>query len=355
MPGNTFGHCFRITTWGESHGPAMGVVIDGCPPGLDLAVEEIQADLEKRKPGTTAHATPRKEPDRAELLSGTYEGRTTGAPIAILIRNADARPAAYDDLKDVYRPGHGDYTYDLKYGLRDPRGGGRASGRETVARVAAGAVARKLLSSTGIGISVVAYTVELGGIVAATFDTAVLAANVLRCPDAEAARRMTEALDAAKAAGDSLGGVVEVRIAGCPPGLGDPVFDKLDADLAKAMMSIGTVKGVEIGEGFAATRSTGAANNDPFDATGPRTNRAGGILAGISSGADIVVRVACKPISSIRLEQDTVDRDGNPRRVSVGGRHDVSVIPRILPVCEAMACLTLADHLLRQRALRGQP
>lgn len=353
MPGNTFGRCFRITSWGESHGPAMGVVIDGCPPGLDLVVDEIQVDLEKRRPGTTAHATPRREPDRAELLSGTYEGRTTGAPIAILIRNADARPAAYDDLRDVYRPGHGDYTYDLKYGLRDPRGGGRASGRETVARVAAGAVARKLLA--GAGVSVLAYTVELGGIVAATFDAAALAANVLRCPDAEAARRMNESLDAAKAAGDSLGGIVEVRIVGCPPGLGDPVFDKLDADLAKAMMSIGTVKGVEIGEGFASARSTGAANNDPLDAAGPRTNRGGGILAGISSGADIVVRVACKPISSIRIEQDTVDREGRARRVSVGGRHDVSVIPRILPVCEAMACLTLADHLLRQRALRGRP
>ena len=353
MPGNTFGQSFRITTFGESHGVAMGVVIDGCPPGIALTAADVQVDLDKRKPGQTAHATPRKEPDQAEILSGLYEGVTTGTPIAILIRNTDAKPAAYDELKDIYRPGHGDYTYDLKYGVRDPRGGGRASGRETVARVAAGAVARKLLS--GLGVNVLAYTVELGGIAAAHLDLQAIASNVLRCPDAEAAARMTAALDEAKAAGDSLGGVVEVRVTGCPPGLGDPVFDKLDADLAKAMMSIGTVKGVEIGEGFTAARSTGAAMNDPFDASGPRTNHAGGILAGISSGADIVVRVGCKPISSIRKEQDTIDREGNARRVSVGGRHDVSVIPRILPVCEAMACLTLADHLLRQRALRGEP
>jgi chorismate synthase len=353
MAGNSFGQCLRITTFGESHGVAMGVVIDGCPPGLALAAADVQADLDRRKPGQTAHATPRKEPDQAEILSGLYEGRTTGAPIAILVRNADARPAAYDALKDVYRPGHGDLTYDLKYGVRDPRGGGRASGRETVARVAAGAVARRLLLDHGVAVT--AYTVELGGIAAGTFDLAAIDANVLRCPDPTAAVRMTAALAAAKAAGDSLGGVVEVRITGCPPGLGEPVFDKLDADLAKAMMSIGTVKGVEIGDGFQAARSSGSRMNDPLDAGGPRTNHAGGILAGISSGADITVRAACKPIASIAIEQDTIDRQGQPRRISVGGRHDVCVIPRILPVCEAMACLVLADHLLRQRALRGTP
>jgi chorismate synthase len=353
MAGNTFGNCFRTTTFGESHGPAMGVVIDGCPPGLELSVGDVQRDLDRRRPGMTAHATPRKEPDQAEILSGIYEEHTTGTPIAILIRNADARPASYDTLKNIYRPGHGDYTYDLKYGIRDPRGGGRASGRETVSRVAAGAVARKLL--TDHGVAVMAYTVALGGIAAHSFDKAAIGTNVLRCPDPEAAARMTAALDEAKEDGDSLGGVVEVKITHCPPGLGDPVFDKLDADLAKAMMSIGTVKGVEIGDGFATARSTGAAANDPFGPEGPRSNHAGGVLAGISSGADIVVRVACKPISSIRIEQETIDRNGRPQTVSVGGRHDVSVIPRILPVCEAMGCLTLADHLLRQRALRGEP
>ncbi len=350
MSGSITGVLFRVATWGESHGPAVGAVIDGCPPLLELATADIQTDLERRRPGHGEGASPRREPDRVEILSGVCEGKTTGTPISLLIRNRDVRSGDYEDLRYVYRPGHGDFSYERKYGLRDHRGGGRASGRETVARVAAGAVARKLLA--GRGITVTAYTVALGGVTAAAVaDAEAAAGNRLHCPDPEAAERMEAALAAARRRGDTLGGKVEIVVRGCPAGLGEPVFDKLDADLARALMGIGTVKGVEIGAGFAAAAMTGSENNDPLIPGGFAANNAGGILAGISTGQELVIRAACKPIPTLGREQTTVDRDGNPVRLAVRGRHDVAVIPRILPVCEAMVCLVLADHLLRQEAL----
>jgi len=350
MSGNTFGVLFRVTTFGESHGKALGAVIDGCPPNLDLAEADIQEEVDRRRPGGHAASTSRNEEDRVEILSGVFEGKTTGTPIALLIVNRDADSGAYDDLRDVFRPGHGDYTYFKKYDIRDHRGGGRASGRETAARVAAGAVARKLLSREGI--DVIGYTVEAGGISIERFSRDDIKGNRLRCPDHEAATRMEQKLEEARSEGDSLGGIVEVRVTGCPAGLGEPVFDKINADLARALMSIGTVKGVEIGAGFHAARMKGSENNDPIDPSGFRSNRAGGVLAGITTGQELVIRAACKPIASIALEQQTIDVQGNPRRIAVRGRHDVCVIPRIIPVCEAMVCLVIADHLLRQKAIR---
>ncbi|OPY12511.1 MAG: Chorismate synthase [Syntrophaceae bacterium PtaB.Bin038] len=350
MSGNTFGVHFRVTTFGESHGPALGAVIDGCPPGLDLAEADIQAELDRRAPSGHAASTPRREEDRVEILSGTFEGKTTGTPIALLICNRGADSGAYDDLRDVFRPGHGDFTYAKKYGIRDPRGGGRASGRETAARVAAGAVARKVLAREGIAVS--GCTVELGGVAIETRSAGAIGSNRLRCPDPLAAQRMEARLEEARREGDTLGGIVEVRVTGCPAGLGEPVFDKLDADLAKALMGIGTVKGVEIGAGFQAARLKGSQCNDPIGPGGFETNRAGGVLAGIATGQEIVIRAACKPIPSIALEQRTIDIHATPRTISVQGRHDACVIPRVIPVCEAMVCLVLADHLLRQRANR---
>jgi len=349
MAGNTFGVAFRVTTWGESHGPALGAVVDGCPPGLELEERDVQAWLDRRRPGRAPAASPRREEDRVEILSGIFEGRTTGTPIALLIRNRDAAPGDYEDLRNVFRPGHGDYTYAKKYGIRDHQGGGRASGRETAARVAAGAVAAKVIAARGI--RVFAFTRELGGIAVQDVRLEEMDRNDLRCPDSGVAARMAARLEEAGKAGDSLGGVVEVVAQGCPPGLGEPVFDKLDADLARALMSIGTVKGVEIGAGFEAARMTGSESNDALLPGGFRTNRAGGILAGISTGQDIVIRAACKPIPSIGREQETVDVSGKPAVLAVRGRHDVCVIPRILPVCEAMVSIVLADHLLRQRAI----
>lgn len=349
MAGNTIGTLFRVTTWGESHGAAIGVVVDGCPPNIDLSERDIQEALDRRKPGGLPSSTPRNEEDRVELLSGVFEGKTTGTSISMIVRNKDKDSSAYDGLRNLFRPGHGDITYYKKYGLRDHRGGGRASGRETVGRVAAGAVARKIVASCGV--EVIAYTRELGGIRARTNSLDILDETPLRCPDKKAAGQMEKKLAEAKEKGDSLGGVVEILVRGCPAGIGEPVFDKIDADLAKAVMSIGTVKGVEIGAGFEAARMPGSVCNDAIVPGGFRTNHAGGILAGITNGDDIIVRVACKPISSIRLMQETIDVHGKPVTLSVTGRHDVSVIPRILPVCEAMVCIVLADHLLRQQAI----
>ncbi len=351
MAGNTFGRVFRVTTWGESHGPAIGAVIDGCPPGLELEAADIQQDLDRRRPGRGGGESPRKEPDRVEILSGTFEGRTTGTPISLVIYNRDARSRAYDHLQDVFRPGHGDLTYLKKYGIRDHRGGGRASARETAARVAAGAVARKVLTAQGIG--VIAYTVALGGVTASERNLADIASSRLHCPDPEAAAQMEERLDVVRKQGDSLGGIVEVRVTGCPAGIGEPVFDKLDASLAGALMSIGAVKGVEIGAGFNAAEMLGSENNDAITPDGYRTNNAGGILAGIASGEAIIARVAVKPIPSISIEQDTLNLESEPVKIKVGGRHDISAIPRIIPVCEAMACLTVTDYLLRQKAVGG--
>jgi len=355
MAGNTSGCMFRVTTWGESHGAALGAVIDGCPAGMDLAQEDIQQALDRRKPSSGAASTSRSEKDKVEILSGVFEGKTTGTPIALLIRNTDARSSNYNDLKDVFRPGHGDYTYFKKYGIRDWRGGGRASGRETAARVAAGAVAQKLIAAAGM--EVIAYTRSIGGIEidpAAVEQKCDLKAKVLRsalyCPDPLAAASMEEKLAAVRTEGDTLGGVVEIIVRGCPAGLGEPVFDKMDADLAAGLMSIGTVKAVEIGEGCAVAFKKGSEINDPMDAEGFNKNSAGGLLAGITTGQDIVVRVYCKPIPSIALPQQTIDMEGRKRSIEIQGRHDICVIPRIVPVCEAMVHLTLADHWLRQKA-----
>lgn len=350
MAGNTFGDIFRVTTWGESHGSAVGATIDGCPPGLELSPKKIQQDLDRRRPGTGGAASPRKEPDRVEILSGIFEQKTTGTPICLVIFNKDAHSKSYDHLKDIFRPGHGDITYLKKYGIRDHRGGGRASARETAARVAAGAVARLLLARHQIEVS--AYTVALGGIQAVQRDMTIIRQNRLFCPDQEAAERMEEKIKETREQGDTLGGIVEIRAQNCPAGLGEPVFDKLDGALARALMSIGAVKGVEIGDGFAAAANTGSQNNDAITPAGFTSNRAGGILAGISNGDDIVARVAVKPIPSIAREQKTINLAQEPVTIKIGGRHDISAIPRIIPVCEAMVCLTLVDFLLRQQAIQ---
>ena len=349
MAGNTFGKAFRVTTWGESHGPAVGAVIDGCPPGIPLSTEDIKRDMDRRRPGKGAGESPRKEPDKVEVLSGTFEGKTTGTPISLVIYNKDAESKAYKHLQNIFRPGHGDITYLKKYGIRDHRGGGRASARETAARVAAGAVARQILGLENIIVS--AYTIALGGIEATKREFSEIIENRLNCPDNEAATRMEERIAEVRRQGDSLGGIVEVRATGSLTGLGEPVFDKLDGALAQALMSIGAVKGVEIGAGFAAAGMFGSENNDVITPAGFETNNAGGILAGISNGDDIIARVAVKPIPSISKEQKTIDLDNNPTTITIGGRHDISAIPRIIPVCEAMVSLTLTDHLLRQKAI----
>jgi chorismate synthase len=350
MSGNSFGTLFRITTWGESHGPGIGVVVDGCLPGLNLDESVIQSALDQRKPGGSSASTQRREPDKAVILSGVFEGRTTGTPIAIMIANTDADSRSYTPYANLYRPGHGDITYQSKFGIRDWRGGGRASARETAARVAAGAVAGLILDQEGI--SVFSYTLELGGIRAAGFrNLSQIHCNPFRCPDRDAATAMADRVEQVRKQGDSVGGIVEIRVMGAPAGLGEPVFDKLDADLAKALMSIGAVKGVEIGDGFASACRLGSENNDPIIPEGFSSNHAGGILAGISNGDDILVRVAVKPIPSISIDQQTVNSQNEPVTISIKGRHDVSAIPRINPVCEAMVKLVLADHLLRQKTL----
>ncbi len=356
MPGNSYGDFFRITTWGESHGPALGVVIDGCPSGIELNQEIIQRDLDRRRPGKGGGESPRKEPDKVEIMSGTFGSEdgccemTTGTPISLVIFNKDAHSKSYDHIKNVFRPGHGDMTYLAKYGIRDYRGGGRASARETVARVAAGAVANCLLQKHSI--DVVAYTVAIGGIHAQERDLNKISENRLFCPDMEAAQKMEARIDEVRRQGDTLGGIVEIR-AVCPPGLGEPVFDKLDGELAKALMSIGAVKGVEIGAGFQAAEMLGSENNDSISPSGFLSNNSGGILAGISNGEHLIVRVAVKPIPSINKEQQTVNVHNEAVSIKIGGRHDISAIPRIIPVCEAMVRLTLADHLLRQFATQA--
>ena len=357
LMGSIFGTLFRVTTFGESHGGGVGAVVDGCPPRLPLSPADLQADLDRRRPGQSRIVTQRKEDDTAEILSGVFGGYTTGTPIAVLVRNTDARPEAYEHLRDVYRPSHADFTYDAKYGFRNWTGGGRASARETVGRVAAAAVARKLLS-TAVGVDVLAWVRSVHEIEAdVNADTVTMAeveSGATRCPDAAAAAQMTEAIKAARRCGDSLGGVVECVCRGVPPGLGEPVFDKLEAALASAMLSLPATKGFEIGSGFAGTRLTGRSHNDPFEpdgAGGIRTaaNRSGGVQGGISNGADIVFRVAFKPTSTIASEQRTVTRAGEATTLAARGRHDPCVLPRAVPIVEAMALLVLADHWLRQR------
>jgi len=352
--GSSFGRIFKLTTWGESHGPALGVVIEGCPAGLPLSVADVQAQLDRRRVGQSAVTSPRNEGDRAELLSGVFEGVTTGAPISLLTHNKDVDSSKYEPLRDVFRPGHADYTYWAKYGHRDHRGGGRSSARETWGRVAAGAIARKILATAGA--EVYGFTRELGGIAMETFDRDEIERNVVRCPDPVAAARMVTAIEAAKAANDSLGGVVEVRAVGVPVGLGEPTFDKLDALIGQAMLSIPATKGVEIGQGFGVVGARGSENNDAFyveeGRVRTRTNTAGGTLGGVSSGEEIVVRVAVKPTSSVALPQETVDTSLQPRTIVVEGRHDPSVCPRAVPVAEAMLALVLADLYLLNRAAR---
>lgn len=323
---NTFGRNFRITTFGESHGAAVGVVIDGCPPRIELSAGDIQPLLDRRRPGTSPLMSPRKEPDRVEILSGIFEGTTTGTPIALLVRNEDSHSGDYDTLKDVFRPGHADFTYQEKYGIRDYRGGGRSSGRETVGRVAAGAVAQKILSAHGIAIT----------------------GKILAVHGKSGQQEIEAEIRSAKEAGDSVGGIVEIVARGCPAGLGDPVFGKLDALIAGAMMSIGAVKGVEIGDGFAAAGKLGSGNNDQMTADRFLSNHAGGILGGISSGQDIVVRIAVKPTPSIQKMQTTRDCHGNQVDLSIQGRHDPCIVPRIVPVAEAMMALVLVDCWLEQ-------
>ena len=359
MGGSTFGHTFRVSTFGESHGAAVGVVVDGCPPLLALSVEEVQADLDRRRPGQSRLTTQRREDDRAEILSGLFEGVTLGTPIAVLVRNQDAQSGAYEAMKDVYRPSHADFTTEAKYGVRDWRGGGRASARETTARVAAGAVARKLLRTVA-GVEVLAWVASVHEIEAKVDDTMVTAeaveATPVRCPDPEAAEAMTAAIDEARRRGDSLGGVVACVARGVPSGLGEPVFDKLEADLAKAMLSLPAAKGFEVGSGFGGTRLTGLAHNDPFVA-GPEgrpvtaTNHSGGVQGGITNGMPVLLRVAFKPTATIAQAQQTVDRDGRETTLAAKGRHDPCVLPRAVPIVEAMTCLVLADHWLRQRAV----
>jgi chorismate synthase len=328
---NTFGRNFRCTTFGESHGRALGVVIDGCPPGLPLTEEDIQPLLDRRRPGTGPLVSARGEPDRVEILSGVFEGRTTGAPVALLVENRDQKPGEYDALREVFRPGHADITYQAKYGIQDHRGGGRSSGRETVGRVAAGAVAMKVLALHGIRIR----------------------GEIREIHGTTAQKQWEVEIRRAKTDGDSVGGIVEIVAEGCPPGLGDPVMGKLDGAIAGAMMGIGAVKGVEIGSGFAAARMSGSENNDPITPGGFLSNHAGGILGGISTGQDIVVRIAVKPTPSIGKPQQTVDREGNPREIRVVGRHDPCIVPRILPVAEAMLALVLLDAWLEQEKYQG--
>lgn len=359
MP-NTFGHLFRITTWGESHGPGIGVVIDGCPPGLALSETDIQPDLERRRPGQSAITTPRQEADRVEILSGVFEGRTTGTPIALWIRNADARPSAYTEMKDKFRPSHADYTYHVKYGHRDWRGGGRSSARETAARVAAGAIARKLLRERH-GVEILACVQQVHQIRAQIDPTRLrleeIEATPVRCPDPAAAERMIRRIEEARRQGDTVGGIVLGVARGVPPGWGEPVFDRLEADLAKAMMSLPASKGFEIGSGFACATMTGREHNDPFEAADGRirtkTNYAGGVLGGISSGEPIVFRVAFKPVATIMQPQPTVDIHGRNTTLQGKGRHDPCVLPRAVPLVEAMTALVLMDHALRHQAQCG--
>lgn len=350
MAGSTLGTLLSITTWGESHGKGIGVVIDGCPAGLSLTESDIQIYLNRRRPGQSRFSTPRKEEDTAEILSGVFEGRTTGTPISLMVKNTSQRSEDYRSIASYYRPGHADYTYDCKYGFRDYRGGGRSSGRETIGRVAAGAIAAKLLGE--LGITVNAYTKSIGPVCidSRRFDLSVMEQNPVNMPDMEAAQQAMEYLDLCRARQDSCGGVVECRIHGVPAGIGEPCFDKLNANLAKAVCSIGAVKGFEIGDGFAAAEAFGSSNNDHFcreeGQTKKCTNHAGGILGGISDGSEIIFRAAFKPTPSIGIPQKTVSRSGEEITVSVRGRHDPIIVPRAVVVVECMAALSVLDLMM---------
>jgi len=349
MSGSSFGEVLKIHTFGESHGGAVGVTIDGVTPGIELSERDIQAQLDRRKPGQSFITTPRAEPDTAHIMSGIFEGKTTGTPILVIMYNQDFDPGAYSEIKDKFRPGHADYTYLKKYGIRDYRGSGRASGRETAGRVAAGAIARKLLEARGV--SVLAYSKRVAGISCNSYDPEAIEKNPLRACDLAAAEVMMEKIARLKDEQDSVGGIIECRINGVVAGLGEPVFDKLDAVLAHAMLSIGAVKGIEFGTGFAAADMTGSEHNDPIDRNGFMSNHAGGIIGGISNSSEIVFRIIVKPTSSIAKAQNTVNLAGDEVVIRTEGRHDTCICPRIVPVVEAMACLVLEDMYKRQAAL----
>ncbi len=357
MAGSTLGTIFKITTWGESHGKGLGVVVDGCPAGLSLCEEDIQQFLNRRKPGQSRYTTPRQESDSVEILSGVFEGKTTGTPISMVVYNKDQRSKDYGDIATYYRPGHADYTFDQKYGFRDYRGGGRSSGRETIGRVAAGAIAAKILNE--LGITLLTYTKSIGPISVSSsrFDAAQITQNPLYMPDADAAENAQSYLDACMTELNSSGGVVECIVSGMPAGIGDPVFDKLSANLAKAVMSIGAVKGFEIGDGFDVAKATGKNNNDAFRAGEngtivKATNHAGGILGGMSDGSDIILRATIKPTPSIASTQQTVDRDGCERDINIKGRHDPVIVPRAVVVVESMTAITLVDALFTNMSAR---
>ena len=352
MAGNTFGKLFAVTTFGESHGPAIGCVVDGCPPGLPLAAEDFRHDLERRATGRTRHTSARREADEVEILSGVYEGLTTGTPIALLVRNTDARSRDYDRIAAQFRPGHADYTYWQKYGIRDPRGGGRASARETTMRVAAGTIARKWLAQRH-GVVVRGWLSQLGDVVPAGFDADVIEGNPFFWPHAPQVPELEAYMDALRKSGDSVGARVDVVATGLPPGWGEPVYGKLDGELAGALMSINAVKGVEIGDGFASVAQRGSAHRDPIAPEGFASNHAGGVLGGISTGQPLRCSVAFKPTSSLRLPVDSVDTDGQPVEVVTTGRHDPCVGIRAVPICEAMVALVLMDQALRHRAQCG--
>ena len=355
MPGNSFGRLFRISTWGESHGKAVGVVLDGCPPGVKISEEDIQFELDRRRPGQSRITTQRNEPDKVEILSGVFGGKTTGTPISMIVRNTDAISKSYEDIKDTYRPRHADYTYDQKYGFRDYRGGGRSSNRETIGRVAAAAIAKKILNRKGIVTT--GYVKQVGNIVAEKIDFRQIEKNAVRCPDKNKSEQTYNLIDRVRRQGDSIGGVVEIVTTGMPKGLGDPVFNKLDADLASALMGLGGIRGFEAGLGFAVAEKKGSQANDLMykkkDGTlGFRTNNAGGMLGGISNGEDLIVRIAIKPTSSISKKQVTVDKKGKKKELVVKGRHDPCLCPRAVPIAEAMVNLVLMDHLLISKAMK---
>ena len=354
---NSFGHLFRITTWGESHGGGVGVVVDGCPPRLKLTEADIQPDLDRRRPGQSKIVSPRKELDRVQILSGTFEGKTLGTPIALWVKNEDARPEAYAEMATKFRPSHADYTYQAKFGIRNWQGGGRTSARETIGRVAAGAIAKKLLSER-YGVEVLAYVKQVQKLVAEVEPEKVrtrdIESNIVRCPDAKAAARMIHFIERMRKAGDTVGGIVEGVARGVPPGWGEPVFDRLEADLAKAMLSLPASKGFDIGSGFGGILLTGTQHNDSFRARGGKvyttSNRSGGIQGGISNGQTIYFRVAFKPVATVMHEQDTVDTKLRNTTLTGRGRHDPCVLPRAVPMVEAMTALVLADHALRHKA-----
>lgn len=352
MSGNTIGKLFTVTTFGESHGLALGAIVDGCPPGIELSASDLQVDLDRRKPGTSRHTTQRKEPDEVEILSGVFEGKTTGTPIGLVIRNTDQRSKDYGKIKDQFRPAHADYTYHHKYGIRDYRGGGRSSARETAMRVAAGAIAKKVLNEQ-FGVEIAGYLSQLGPIKIEAVDWNEIANNPFFCPDAAKLPEMEAYMDALRKEGDSIGAKITVVARNVPVGLGEPIFDRLDAEIAHSLMSINAVKGVEIGDGFASVAQKGTEHRDEMTPEGFLSNHAGGVLGGISSGQDIVAHIALKPTSSLRLPGRSVDVNGEACEVITTGRHDPCVGIRATPIAEAMLAITLLDHALRQRGQNG--